>query len=83
VLISLQHVVEKREFVKTGPVTLVCTLLEGVNKFLPVLSIFFFIKFCENVFSINRTLLMGINENFPYFLHFALDSDIIRYRKNA
>jgi hypothetical protein len=37
-LISLQQVVEKREFVKFGPVAVVCTVLEGVNKFLPALS---------------------------------------------
>ena len=55
-LISLQQVVEKHEFVKIGPATVVCSLVEGVNKFLPALSIFF-TKLCENVFNTNRTYL--------------------------
>jgi len=79
VLISLQ-VVEKHEFVKFGPVTFVCTLLEGVNKFLPALSIFLAI-FCENVFTTNNNLFMGVNENFPSFLRSVSESKIIRYRK--
>ena len=40
VLISLQQVVEKHEFVKFGPVAVVCTVLNGLNKVLPAFSIF-------------------------------------------
>jgi uncharacterized membrane protein YhaH (DUF805 family) len=80
VLISLQQVVEKHEFVKISPVTVICTLFEGVNKFLPALSVFL-TKFRENVFRTNHTLFMGVNENFPSFLHSVSNSDTIRYRK--
>ena len=79
-LISLQQVVEKHEFVKFGPVAVVCTVLNGLNKFLSALSIFLN-RFCEKMLSTNHTLFMGMNEDFPSFLHSASDSDIIRYRK--
>lgn len=71
---------EKHEFVKIGPVPVVCTLLEGVNKFLHAFSTFLAIC-CKNMFSTNHNLFMGVNENFPSFLHSLSDSDIIRYRK--
>lgn len=78
VLISLQQVFETQQFVKIVPANVVCTLLEGVYKFLPALSIFL-AKFCENMFSTNHTLFMGVNENFPSILHSVSHSDIIRY----
>jgi hypothetical protein len=80
VLISLQQVVERHEFVKIGPVTVVFTLLEVVNKFLHAFSIFL-AKFCENVLNTGHTLLMDVKENFPSFLNFTSNSDIIRDRK--
>jgi len=79
-LISLQQVVEKHEFVIICSATVVCTLLEGVNKFLTTFSIFLAI-FYENMFSTNLVLFMGVNENFSYFLHSVSCSNTTGYRK--